>query len=74
MDTKIPLGLQRIYLADITKPFILALRRGFEGDTPLLIRGVLSILDIYFELTATVSSDRPPQDKYYRRSHYFNVP
>jgi hypothetical protein len=73
MDTKIPPGLQQIYLADITKPFVLVLRRSSEEDTPLLVCEVLSVLEIYFDLTAILFSDRLWQPEYYRRSHYLNV-
>jgi hypothetical protein len=38
VDARVPRSLQKIYVVDINEPFTLALVRGIEGDSPLLLR------------------------------------
>jgi hypothetical protein len=38
IDSRVPRGLQKIYIADINEPFTLALVRDVEEDFPLLLR------------------------------------
>ena len=44
VTTKVPRSLQKLYIADISKPFMLALVRGVDGDRPLLIGEVISVI------------------------------
>jgi hypothetical protein len=38
IDSRVPRGLQKIYVVDMNEPFTLALVRDVEGDLPLLLR------------------------------------
>jgi hypothetical protein len=44
VTTKVPRNLQKLYIADISKPFTLALVRGVDGDHPLLIGEVINMI------------------------------
>jgi hypothetical protein len=44
VTTKVPRSLQKLYIADISKPFTLALVRGVDGDHPLLIGDVINLI------------------------------